>query len=147
MSTIPEPPPLPRPKPPVFVWIISIYFIFSAVATGASLALANSGFLPMLPAQRQYFDSLTWFDYAVTVLILVTNAVAAVLFILLRRWAYYLFSAAFIASLISIGYQIATKNWLNAVGIPGLAGAAVGWVFILVVIFYARYLAKTRVLR
>jgi hypothetical protein len=147
MSTIPEPPPIPRPKPPVFVWIISIWLLFGVVGGIASVLIMHADILPMPPAQKQYFDSLTWVDYAMTVAVTVINGVGAVLFILLRRWAYYLFTAAFIIGVSSIGYQIATKHWLSAVGGAGLGGAIGGWMISLAIIFYARYLAKKRVLR
>ena len=147
MSTIPEPPPIPRPKTPVLVWIISIYFLFGVFGTIVSLVIMNSGFLPLPPAQKQYFESLTWFDHTMSVVISGINAVGAILFIQLRRSAYYLFLTAFIVSLVFIGYQIVAKNWLNAIGAPGIPGIVVGWMLILAILFYARHLVKTRVLR
>jgi hypothetical protein len=98
-------------------------------------------------AQKRYFESLTWFDHSTAVVISAINAVGAILFILLRRSAYYLFLTAFIVSLVFLGYQIMAKNWWEAVGVPGLFAAAGGWMLILAIIFYARHLVKTRVLR
>jgi hypothetical protein len=147
MSTIPEPPPIPRPKPPVLVWVISICFIFAAVCTVGSLLLVHSGILPMLPAQKQYFDSQTSLDYALIYGLTLVNMVGAVLFILLRRSAYYLFLTAFIVGLISVAYQIVARNWLTAVGGPSLVGVVFGWALMIAIIFYARHLVKTRVLR
>ena len=50
-------------KRPAWVWIISIFYIISAVWTLFSFFLIFSGALPLPPQQAAYFRSLTSIDY------------------------------------------------------------------------------------
>jgi hypothetical protein len=142
-----EPPPIPPPKRPVLVWIISGYYFLSRTLAALSIVIVASGMLPMREAQRSYFAALTWVDHASTSLIIVLNLTGAVLLLLLRRGAWLWFAAAFAMAIVFQIYQIVAKNWLQAVGVPGMVGAVVGWTIPVAVIAYSKYLANKRVLR
>ena len=140
------PPPLPT-KRPAFVWVISIFYFISTGWTLLSFSLILSGAFPLNEAQREYFQAQTVFDYGSTTLIGLGNLTGAVLLLSLKRYAFHLFASAFGLGLILTGYQIVAKNWLGAIGGPGLVGAAIGWAISIAIILYSRSLIKSGVLR
>jgi hypothetical protein len=136
ITVIQEPPPIPK-KRPVLVWVISIFYGFSIVSTVASYAVVFSKAIPTTAAQRQYFDSLTIVDHAMTAIIVTLNGVGAVMLFRLKKQAPLFFSCAFGLGLITIAYQCVAKNWFSAVGVGGLIGAAFGWIINIAIITYA----------
>ena len=71
---------------------------------------------------------------------------AAVCLFLLRKVAVLLFAVALTLNLGLTAFQIARTNVLEATGGPGLAGAVLGWLILVVVIAYTRRMAKRGVL-
>lgn len=147
MSRIPgQPPPLPINRP-ALVWVISIFYFVSAGWVLLSFALIFSGLIPLTDVQKTYFQAQTVFDYGSTALIGGANLVGAVLLFLLRRQAFPFFLTAFSFGLIQTLYQIVTKNWLGAIGGPGLVGAVIGWGISIAIIVYTWRLVSKGVLR
>jgi hypothetical protein len=140
------PPPLPR-KRPALVWVISIFYIVSAGFTLLSFALIFSESIPLNEAQRAYFQSQTPFDYGSSFLIGLGNLTGAVLLFLLRRHAFHCFAGAFALGILLLGYQILAKNWLGAIGGPGLVGALIGWGIAVAIIVYTRKLITQGLLK
>lgn len=136
-----------RPRRPAWVWVISTFYLLSAGWTILSFGMILSGAVPMSPAQRQYFSSLTTFDYVLALGIAVLNLTGTVLLFLLRRQAFQVFLSAFIIGLLTTIYQVIAKNWLSAIGGPGLIGACIGWLISISIIMYVRALSRRGVLR
>ena len=135
---------------PVLVWFIAGWYCWGLIAGGFSLALAAANVLPMLPAQKRYFESLTAFDYACTAAVLVLNLVAAIALFAMRRFALPLFVIALVSGFASTVYQLVAKDWLAALGPmapAALVGTVIGWGISVAVIFYTRSLARRGVLR
>ncbi|MBE2179053.1 MAG: hypothetical protein IAE97_01080 [Chthoniobacterales bacterium] len=145
MSTS-EPPPLPTNRP-ALVWVISIFYVVSVGWVALSFALIFSGLIPLTDVQKAYFQAQTVFDYESTALIGGANLVGAVLLLLLRRQAFPFFLTAFSFGLIQTLYQIVTKNWLGAIGGPGLVGAVIGWGISIAIILYTWRLVSKGVLK
>ena len=134
-----------RRRPP-WVWAISIFYFLSAGWITLSILIVRSGAIPMTDAQRQYFDSLSPFDYAYTIGLGGLNLVGAVFLLLLRRQAYPCFLCAFVLGLLVTGYQIVAKHWLSAMNPPGLVGVSIGWAIAIAIILYVRALVRRGVL-
>ena len=112
-----------------------------------SFLLIFTGAVPLNDAQKEYFQAQSLIDYGSTICIGTANLVGAVLFLLLKKPAYYLFATAFGVVILLTIYQIFTKDWLNAIGGPGLIGAAIGWGLTMAVIIYAKRLINRNILR
>ena len=132
---------------PVWVWIISVLYIFSAGSTLVSYFLLFSGTLGIPEEQRQYLASLTVFDHALTFLMGAVNLLAAVLFFRLKKISAYIFPANFAFGLIVTIWHAATRGWLGAMNGPGFVGYLVGSAMAIGVCAYAWRLRKTGVLK
>ena len=132
---------------PVWVWIISIFYVFSAGSSLISFYFLFSGTIRIPEEQRQYLANLTVFDHALTFLMGAVDLVAAVLFFRLKKASAYLFPATFIFGLLITIWHAATKGWLTALGGPGFIGALFGWAIAIGVCAYAWRLRKTGVLK
>jgi len=142
--------PVPRAERPVMVWVISLFYFVCTPFSLLMLALIPlmlSGAFPIPEAQRDYFESQTWFDYALSGVALIVNLAAAILLFMLRRPALYFFVGTFVFGLLMVVYNIVAKNWLEAVGVPGLVGAFFGWGINIAIILYVWHLFKKGVLR
>jgi hypothetical protein len=147
MTTIPQEPPPIAVNRPALVWVISIFYFLSAGWVILSFALIHSGTIPLNEAQKEYFRSQTILDYGSTLVIGVSNLVGAVLLLALKKPAFHLFATAFGVGLALTVYQIFAKNWLGAIGGPGLVGAVIGWGISIAIISYSKRLISRGVLR
>lgn len=136
---------LPR-KRPGWVWVISIFFFFSAAWTLLSFYLIHTGTIPLNQQQRAYFEGLGAFDYSVTVLLGVANLMGAACLFLLRRAALYLFGAALVVNTLFTAWQILSTPWPDTIGSSGLTGAFIGWVLLVAVCLYVWRLSRKGVL-
>ena len=134
-------PPIER-KRPKLVWVITVFYVISAGWTLLSFALIYSGITPLNAAQVAYFKSQTILDTFFTIIIGALNFVGAIFLFSLMRTAFHLFLSAFILSILMTAYHIFSKNWLAAIGGPGLIGAIIGWAISVAVILYTRRLIK-----
>lgn len=135
----------PRHRP-IGVWLVSVFYVFSAGWMLLSFALIFSGTIKANAAQEAYFASLTAVDWFFSLAIGVVGFSAAVSLFLLRRVALVLFLGALVLNLAFTVFQAMRTNWLNAIGGAGLTGALLGWLILLAVIVYARGLTKKGVL-
>ena len=135
-----------KKKRPKWIWAITIFYFVSAGWTLLSFYVVGSGSIPMGPAAKAYFDSLSTFDHVITVLIGLAGFFGAITLFLLRKIAFYLFTGALIGhSLLAIWHTL-TKDWIAAVGNAGLAGAVFGWALLIAVCVYSWKLTKKGVL-
>ena len=135
------------PRRPVWVWIIFVFYVFSAASTLISYFLLFSGAINIPEEQKQYMANLTFADHALTFLMGTVNLVAAVLFFRLKKVSAYLFPASFVVGLLMTLWHVATKGWLTAMGGSGLIGALFGWAIAGAVCAYAWRLRKNGVLK
>ena len=133
------PAPVSRRRP-AGVWVISLFYVLSAVWTIVGLVLVLGGTFPLPEAQKAYYASLSPVDYGFSLVLCLLTLAGAVMLFLLKRQAYALLLAAFVLGLGQIVYQIVAKNWLAAIGGPGLIGAFIGWGIGLAILLYARRL-------
>ena len=132
---------------PVWVWVISIFYLFGAFSSVLSYAMIYSGKLPMTEQQSQYMANLTIVDHFLTAVILGTNIVAAVLLFRLRRLSAYLFPAGLALGLLVTAWHALARGWANALNGAGVVGAAIGWVVSIVVCFYVWRLTNKGILK
>ena len=147
MTTTSDAPPILSSKRPVLVWVISIYCFMGAIGALLSLALTYSGAIPANEVQKQYFASQTWLDHGWIITNNALSLVAAIMLLLLRRYAFYLFSWSFVFSLLFMIYQAVARNWLAAFGGLGIVTALITCVIAIAIILYSRGLIKKGVLR
>lgn len=133
-------------KRPKLIWVITIFYFISAGWTLVSFALINSGVIPLNEAQTAYFKSQTILDILFTIVIGVLNFLGAIFLFLLRRSTFYLFLSAFVFGMLMTVYHIFFKNWLGAIGGPGLIGAIIGWAISIAIIIYVRKLINRDIL-
>lgn len=129
------------------VWIIAIFFILSAGWTLLSFILIHSGAIPINEAQKAYYDSQNIFDIILTLAMCSINILGAFLLFLLKRHAFHCFLTAFSIGLLMTVYHIIFKNWLVAIGGPGLVGTLIGWIISISIILYSNKLIKREILR
>jgi hypothetical protein len=135
-----------RRKRPKLVWVITVFYVISAGWTLLSFALIYSGITPLNAAQVAYFKSQTILDTFFTIVIGALNFIGTIFLFFLTRTAFHLFLSAFILSILMTAYHILSKNWLAAIGGPGLIGAIIGWAISGAVILYTRRLIKHDIL-
>jgi hypothetical protein len=127
-------------KRPGWVWAISILYGLSAIWTPISFYLIYSGLIPLAPAQKAYFDGLSVLDWAVTVAISLIMLAAVVSLFLLKRVSVKLWGAAVVFSVLSYLYNAIAKNWLAAIDVGGIIGAAIGFALVVAIFFYTKRL-------
>jgi hypothetical protein len=118
---------------PVWVWVICIFYLFSAGFTLFSLSLVRSGSVQLTPAQAQYFENLTAFDYLQTFTLSFLTISGAIALFFLRKSAFYLFAASLAFNILLTIWHAATKGWVAALSGSGLVGALLGLAMVLVV--------------
>lgn len=137
---------LNKKKRPVLIWIISIFFVVSAGWALLSFYLVLSGAIPLELQQKEYFDSLSIFDYGYTIAIGLLNLTGAIALFMLRVIAFYVFSSALALNILATIWNIVSKGWLEAIGNSGLVGMLIGLGIAAGVCLYSFNLMKRGVL-
>jgi mannose/fructose/N-acetylgalactosamine-specific phosphotransferase system component IIC len=127
-------------KRPVWVWVISVLYGLSAIWTPISFYLIYAGLVPLNAAQKAYFDGLGVIDWAVTVAVSLIMLAAVVALFLLRRVSVKLWGMAVVFSVLSYLYNAMAKNWLAALDVASIIGAAVGFALVVAIFFYTKRL-------
>jgi len=131
-------------KRPAIVWTICIFYLFSAGWTLLSYLLIYFRLIPLNEVQEAYFRSLTTFNYVSTTVIAASNLVGTILLFRLKKEAFQFFVAAFVIGLAMTGYEIVAKNWIGAIGGPGLVGTFFGWGISVAIIIYSKRLTTSQ---
>ncbi|HEX9758209.1 MAG TPA: hypothetical protein VGB26_10485 [Nitrospiria bacterium] len=95
-----------------------------------------SGLISLGPEEQAFFDSLTLFDHALTVLITFLHLLGAIALFLLRKDSFYVFSGAFVLNMGSTLWQASTKELAEATGGTGVLGIALGLGIGLIICIY-----------
>jgi hypothetical protein len=126
-----------RRRRPALVWVVFLWYVFSAGYTLLSFALIFAGRVPLSDEASRYLSSLSPLDYAVTLLALLLNVVGAVALLLRRRSAPYLLSAALLLNIASVALHALTKGLVAALGAGGPVGLTLGYGIAALVCLYA----------
>jgi len=105
---------------PGWVWVIFIFYAFSFISTVVSYGLLLSGKISIPTDKQQYLNGLTSVDYAVSLLMVVINVVAALLLFRLKKISLHFFMLALLISVLYTIWRAATTGWLGAVGGAGI---------------------------
>ena len=135
------------PKRPRWIWVISIFYLFSTGWTLLSLLMYSAGNLSFSSSQNAYFSSLSSFDYFIMILTMLINISGAITLFFLRRIAYYFFSKNLALIIITSFWHAVSKNFFEAFGLGGIFGTAIGWIIFAQVCFYSQKLIQRGVLR
>lgn len=127
----------PNRKRPKLVWAVFLFYILSVGFTILSFALVLSGAVSVPPEQRAYLQSLSTFDWVVTVLTGALNVAGAIAIFLLRKVAFYLFSAAFVLVILQTLVHTVTTSFIAALGGSGAVGGLIGYGILFAVCIYA----------
>lgn len=136
-------------KRPGWVWAIFIFYSLSAAYMVLSYYLIYSGSLVLQPAQRAYFNHLSYFDIWSSVVVVAIKFAGAVTLFLLRRIAFKIFVTGFVLEILTNIWFLLTleKVRLAAIGSADLVGVFLGWVITIAICAYAWRLEKAGVLR
>lgn len=137
----------PRGERPKLVWAVFLFYILSAGFNLLLFALVYSGLLPVTPDPAAYYRNLSIFDWVVTVLSGLLHVGGAIAIFLLRKIAFYLFSAAFVLVILEILVHTYTSNFIDALGGPGAVGTLLVYGILLAVCIYAWRLSSRGVLK
>lgn len=97
-------------KRPVLVWFILVYFLFMSALWVVSTMVSLPDAIPVDPTTRASIENMTGFDYVMGSLCMLLYVIAAVVLVLMRKAALYLFIAA-------VGLDVAWNLWrLSGVG-------------------------------
>jgi len=102
---------------PVWVWIIAIFYCISIPLTLLGFYLILSGSSTMPTAQQAYFNSLTAFDYSITIIIAIANLFGAITLFLLRRTALLYLTCALVLNVILHIWHVLSKGYPTAAGV------------------------------
>jgi hypothetical protein len=127
----------PIRKRPKLVWVAFLFYLFSAGYTLLSFLLIYSGTITVTPDQAAYFRNLSVIDHGFTVLIGSLHLFGAVTLFMLRRVAFYLFTAALALSLVLTVIHSLTKGFIAALGEGGAVGVLLGYGIAVVICVYA----------
>jgi hypothetical protein len=141
---------------PAWVWVISIFFLFSFGYTLICSALVRSGAMPLTPAQRAYFSGLGVFHTAIIVSCGLLTLTATAFLLALRKIAVTLFGISF---WLDVGFAVVNSlahyslghsgaaNWFQVMAGSPLVLMFLGWRCNALLFFYARSLRQRGVLR
>lgn len=122
-----------RPK---LVWVVLLWFLFSAGYTILSFVLIYSGSISATPEQAAYLRGLSPLDHALPLTIGSLNIAGAVSLFLLRRVAFQLFIIALVVSLLATVAHAVSRSFLVALGGAGAAGLVIGYGILVAVCLY-----------
>ncbi len=128
------------------MWVISAFYLLSTAWTLYSFASMSGGSAELTAAQQEYLDSLTQLDWVLSISIGAVGLAAAVCLFLLRRVAVMLFAVALALNVTFTLVHVVRTNFVDAIGAAGGAGALMAWAVLVVVILYARRLARSGIL-
>ena len=126
-----------RRRRPALIWVVFLWYVFSAGYTLLSFALIFAGRVELSAEASRYLSSLSPLDYAVTILALLLNVGGAVALLMLRKVAPYLFSAALLLNIVSVALHALTKGLVAALGAGGPIGLILGYGISVLVCLYA----------
>ena len=133
-------------KRPVLVWVISIFYIISALGAVISLLLIFGGAIPLNAEQKAALSKVTMFDYSYPVILAVVNLTGGVCLLFLRKAAFYFLAGVFVLKTATMFWTaVSAGRDVTAAG-AGLAGALIGVIIAGVVSVYAWRLVKKGVL-
>ena len=138
-------------KTPVHLWIVGILSIlwnavgaFDYVATQTRLESYMSQFTP---EQLEYFYSFpAWMDSAWAVGVW-GSVLGSILLLMRKSWAVWLFGASLLGLAVSTIYNFILSDGMAVMGISAAIFTAVIWAIVLFLLFYARAMVKSGVLR
>lgn len=135
---------------PVWVWVITIFIIFSAGWTLLSpqILIMKIGGVPLNlnPARQAYLGDLTTIDDRLSLLFAPTNAIGAITLFLLRKVAVYLFASVLFANPTLTVWNVLAKDSTGVISGTGLVGAIIGWALLTAICFYSWKLSRAGVL-
>ena len=126
----------PRRRRPALIWVVFLWYVFSAGYTLLSFALIFAGRVELSAEASRYLSSLSTLDYTVTILALLLNVGGAVALLMLRKVAPYLFSAALLLNIVSVTLHALTKGLVAALGAGGPIGLILGYGISVLVCLY-----------
>ncbi len=133
---------------PSWVWLISSYYLSAGLWSIAIYWQLSHGALTLLPpSSLAYFENYTAVDYGLLMIVHALGIAAAVLLLLLRRAAVYVFAARFVFG-VGLTVRTALVHGYLDTSRPGLMLASLLlWSAAAAVCFYAWHLLRKGVLR
>lgn len=133
-------------KRPGWVWVISIWFMFSTIIFPLSLYMALSGTLPLNAAQQAYYNNLGMLNYLIIAIRVILTFSAGLTLFLLKKVTIKIWLAIIVFAVFSNIYNLMTTEWLKIAGNTGVIGAVVGFMIMIAIYFYTRRLEARGVL-
>lgn len=135
-----------NPKRPYWVWLISGFYLFSGMMNLSMLMLIHTE-NPGLSPQELAVLQKTAMAWTLGGLLPLANLAGAVMLFLLRKTAFYIFSAMLIAGVLNSLFQFSRLDWsLETLSRQGLSHVLVGYAITLAVCLYTYRLKQQQVL-
>lgn len=127
-------------KRPGWVWVISLFYIFSFVVTFLIFSLIFSGVIPLPENQKHYFENLGIMGQMIMLVSSILSLAAAITLFRLKKLTVKLWLAKLLLDIVSIVYNIVTTNWLQTTGSSGIVGMFVGLAIVISIYLYTKRL-------
>ncbi|MBW2220646.1 MAG: hypothetical protein JRF40_14340 [Deltaproteobacteria bacterium] len=126
---------------PFWVWIISLFYIFSGTMTLLTVYQIHFGIIPAEPAQLATLRkaSMLW---SMCGLIPAANIAGGLLLLMLHKLSFYIFSGTIILNIINILRHFVTTGFAVQLNTGSMFGVIVGMGMALVVCIYTYRLKK-----
>lgn len=135
---------------PVWVWVISLFFFLSAGIRLLTFFLILGSLLVMggfmSQAQSDYFTNTGWIDFTLYIGIEIANLFGAIMLLLLKRSAHYLFLGSLTLNVLTGIWYVLSRGGLEAVEGPGIIGTVISLGILIMTCLYTKKLIKRRVL-
>ncbi|MFQ5929900.1 MAG: hypothetical protein ACE5MK_09385 [Acidobacteriota bacterium] len=136
-----------KPKRPIGVWIVSIFYFFTASFATVGWLLVLSDTVPLPSPEKEYYESLSPADYAVTFGLAFITFSAAISLFFLRKVAVTLFSVSLVVGLTHTAWHFSTKGLGSVMDRSSLVGMITQWSILACVCIYSRRLQRKGLLR
>ena len=136
---------LSQKKRPLFIWLIFISYIVSAIFTLLSYILITFNFVPVFVGSETISNSTTHADFIFELIISLLNLIGAIWLFQLKRKSFNIFIIVLILNLTASAYHMFKDTSFGFAGL-GIIGEAIGWLTTIIIIYYIKKYIKEGVL-
>lgn len=134
-------------KRPKWVWVITIFYIFSVAFTTYSFIAISSGLVPLNEAQQTAISDLGYISYTTTIISSLLALSGAISLFLLKKITLKIWVLVFIFEIMINLHSALTSDYFDTVETSGLIGSLIGFGIIGAIYFYAKKLDNRGYLR
>lgn len=127
-------------KRPGWVWVISIFYIFSLAWTFLSFYMILNKIIPIPIETQEYFSNLGIIDWLLMTIGSSITLIAVVTLFLLKRITIKVWLTSFVFGILSTAYSAIATNWLQIMQTSTIVSTLIGFAIVLAIYSYAKRL-------